>query len=129
MITAKRKAARYLITAKRKAARYLITAKRKAALQEAAQANLRAGKPPYWRVTLRTRQELEWIASSLKEAHHKVDLRGVDLTGIVLCDIDLRGANLTNADLTHANLSGASLTGALLIDTVAILKEWLVDNA
>ncbi|HEX6543283.1 MAG TPA: pentapeptide repeat-containing protein [Ktedonobacterales bacterium] len=108
---------------------------RQAQLRAARAANIQAGRPPYARVRIRTRGEIEWILAdhgwSGTESEYIVkyelipagktaecvDLRDawlaeVDLSGMLLRRANLSGANLVRANLSQIDLVDADLSGA-----------------
>jgi hypothetical protein len=112
------------------------TADRQAELERQYEANVRAGRPPYEAVEIRTRGELTWIMDTrawsgalthlaggrpdLRRARLSpanlvgVNLYGADLSGADLHWVRLDQAGLGEADLSHTNLESAYLTSAHL---------------
>jgi hypothetical protein len=107
------------------------SAERRAELEAAYSSNLRAGKPPYADVWIRTLGELGWIVQtrgwssdpaelSSQEPGTRPDLREASLRGAVLDGARLRGARLTGADLSHASLDKADLQQARLRGAILV---------
>jgi uncharacterized protein YjbI with pentapeptide repeats len=101
---------------------------RKEELQQAYLANEQAGRPPYYRVHIRTLGELQWVMRE-RGWHADIDsnhrdamaMQGQYMPATDLRDVNLSGANLQGvslimADLANSRLRGANLKGAILVD-------------
>ncbi len=98
------------------------TEERQAELKATRDQNLAEGKPPYQKVHIRTRGEVEWIFKSEgwsgeisldRTARANLSgayLRGVDLSGAYLVLADLSGAEFSSTNLNHAVLIEANLS-------------------
>ncbi len=101
---------------------------RREELRQAYLVNEQAGRPPYYRVHIRTLGELQWVMRERGwhadiDSNHRdtmamqgqyvpaTDLRDVNLSGA-----NLQGVSLIMADLANARLRGANLKGARLVD-------------
>ncbi len=105
------------------------TATRQAELDAAYQANLAAGRPPYWHVHIHTLGELEWIMAQRNWSGNVDELNQIQRATqdeyIVVADLrdanfsaaTLVNAKLIGADLSRAFFLGADLTGAQLVDS------------
>jgi hypothetical protein len=109
------------------------TPARQGELDTAYQANVAAGRPPYWHVHIHTLGELEWIMKQrgwrgnvdeynqiLQAAHDDyvvvADLRDANFSGTNLSGARLIGADMSRAILLEADLSNAQLVDANLSD-------------
>jgi uncharacterized protein YjbI with pentapeptide repeats len=95
----------------------------KAWLRRTYQNNIKAGKAPYWGVTIRTLHEVIWIMhergwSGELLTREPADFSGADFLGADLAGVHLHAANLSNAILIEADLRGADLSGANLSGAV-----------
>ncbi|MBA3822890.1 MAG: pentapeptide repeat-containing protein [Ktedonobacterales bacterium] len=102
---------------------------RQAEFAAAYQANVAAGRPPYWHVHIHTLGELDWIMTQRGWSGNVDELNQIQRATqdeyIVVADLrdaNFSGAQLVNAKLIGADLSrafflGADLTGAQLVDS------------
>jgi Pentapeptide repeats (8 copies) len=105
------------------------TKERQAELRAASDENIRAGRPPYEEVRIRTRGEVVWImaehgwsgtedefAVNYQLHPNGVRVERINLKRAWLADINLVGMKLRRADLSGANLVRATLTSADFVD-------------
>lgn len=97
---------------------------RKAQLRAKYDANVKAGKPPYASVIIRTLGEVKWIMREREwrtgtgaTREQTIDFRQVVVRDAVLSDFDFSFADLSGAEINDSTFSGAKLSHTKVSDS------------
>jgi Pentapeptide repeats (8 copies) len=91
---------------------------RQTALESQYQANVAAGRPPYWHVHIHTRGEVQWIMHTRGWRGDVDEFNAIQLAAEdeYVTVADFRGTNFSHANLAQVNLIQADLTAANFLE-------------